>query len=345
MPELLTQEEMEQMAHWGIKHYLGGFRGMLVERQKRINSLVCVGLDPMLSKMPECMRRDCLAGKHQELTKWMCAVVDATAPYASMYKPNRAFYENIDQGTHALRAIIQYIHERYSDIPVFLDCKRGDIGKTQSRYREAHFDLDGADGINFSPYMGKACMSALVSQEDLQLRAGNSLVGLCYTSNPEAREMQEVHLLDGRQYWQYVAQCTLRWAQELGVMENAGLVMAAAYKRTFKKGEHVRKLRDNIKGYLFYAADEEETFIYDWHLQMCREIVGDRLWFLIPGIGAQGGFVEATVKHAYCGPGSIAINSSSGICMASSGDDFQEAAANAAKALRDEIRKTADLYK
>ncbi len=68
-----------------------------------------------------------------------------------------------------------------------------------------------------------------------------------------------------------------------------------------------------------------------------KEIVGDRLWFLIPGIGTQGGFVGETVRTAYAGPGSIAINSSSEIDFASSGPDYMEAAAQKARELRDAI--------
>jgi orotidine-5'-phosphate decarboxylase len=73
------------------------------------------------------------------------------------------------------------------------------------------------------------------------------------------------------------------------------------------------------------------------HLTRCREIVGDKLWFLIPGVGAQGGCVEETVRAAYCGPGSIAINSSSEIDFASAGEDFAQAAAGKAEELRDQI--------
>ncbi|MCK4714053.1 MAG: hypothetical protein KAT35_00640, partial [Candidatus Aenigmarchaeota archaeon] len=78
--------------------------------------------------------------------------------------------------------------------------------------------------------------------------------------------------------------------------------------------------------------------IFSSHISRCREIVGDNMWFLIPGIGTQGGFVEETVKAAYTGPGSITINSSSGIIFASSDEDFAEAAANKARELRDQIR-------
>jgi len=291
-----------------------GFRQLLTERQKKVNSLVCVGLDPLPEKLPICLKSD-PAGFHlaADITTWMKKIVDATAPYASTFKPQRAHWEAIPGGASALQKVVKYIKQNYPDIMVFLDCKRGDIGRTQERYKIAHFDIDGVDGINFSPYMGKDCMEFLVDKNHLE----HALVGLCYTSNPSARETQDIMLRDGRYYWEFMAKNILDWAESLGVVENAGLVMAAAF--------------ENPKG---------SGNVFSGHLIRCREIVGDKLWFLIPGIGTQGGFIAETVRTAYTGPGSIAIGSSSEINFASSGEDFAEAAAKKAEELRDAINKT-----
>jgi orotidine-5'-phosphate decarboxylase len=288
-----------------------GFREMLTMRQKSVNTLVCVGLDPEMSKLPEKLSaRWGLTGI--SVTVWMMAIVDATANYACMFKPNIAFWEDIPDGLQALRTVVGYIKDRYPQIPVFMDCKRGDIANTQKHYGSAILAGFGADGMNFSPYMGRSCMAALVQQND----PGKALVGLCYTSNPDARQVQDIKLEDGRAYWEFIAQCTLDWAKELGVVEDAGLVMAAAYEPQKGSGE-----------------------IFTAHLVRCRKIVGDKLWFLIPGVGAQGGFVDYTVEAAHTGPGSIAINSSSGIINASSGEDYAIAAEREAKKLRDQIRE------
>ncbi|MEI7424952.1 MAG: hypothetical protein WCK10_02435, partial [Candidatus Staskawiczbacteria bacterium] len=136
------------------------------------------------------------------------------------------------------------------------------------------------------------------------------------TSNPDAREIQDVYLHNQVKLWEFIAQKTLAWAEELGVVENAGLVMAAAYEQT--KGSGV---------------------VYADHLTWCRRLVGDKLWFLIPGIGAQGGFIRETIRTAYVGLGSIAINSSSEICFANSGEDYAEAAGKKACELRDKINE------
>lgn len=265
-----------------------GFRQMLAERQKKLGSVLCTGLDPLMEKLPERFKTSKRVATN--VANWMIWVVDQTAPYTSMYKPQRAHWESIRGGEHALRKVVKHIHKNYPDIPVFLDCKRGDIDRTQKQYRDAHFGIDKVDGMNFSPYMGKDTMEALVNKEHM----GRALVGLCYTSNPKARETQDVMLASGDRYWEFMAKTILRWSEELGVTENAGLVMAAAYELP-PKGSGI---------------------IYFKHLKRCRELVGNKLWFLIPGIGTQKGFVQQTIKYAFTGWGSIAINSSSGIIFA-----------------------------
>lgn len=285
-----------------------GFRAMLAERQEKVKSLVCVGLDPLPEKLPGCLEECAKINLAEAVQEWMTDVVSATAGIACMFKPNVAHWEAILGGTLALRNLVSFIHQRFPGIPVFLDCKCGDIARTQEQYRIAWLDLLGADGMNFSPYMGRDCMSALVDPKNL----GRALVGLCYTSNPSARQIQDAILLsDGYCLWEHVAEETLRWATDLGVVANAGLVMAAAYEREGK--------------------------IFSKHLIRCRQIVGNNLWFLIPGIGTQGGLVAETVRASYLVPGSIAINSSSAIIFASSGENYAEAAAQKTRELRDQI--------
>jgi len=288
-----------------------GFRKKLEARQREVNSLVCVGLDPLPEKLPNYIKGR-FGVEWKEIVLWMTDIADDTAPYASMFKPQKAHYEALENGSQILQRIVWFIHKFHPDIPVFLDCKRGDIGRTQQRYRIAHFEIDGVDGMNFSPYMGKDCMEHLFDK----FNPGRAIVGLCYTSNPSARETQDVVLNDGRFYWEFMAETIQKWAFDIGINENAGLVMAAAYENPKGSGK-----------------------IFSQHLSRVREIVGNNLWFLIPGIGTQGGFAEETVKAAYTGPGSIAINSSSGIIFASSGEDYAEAAAKKAKELRDQIRE------
>ncbi|MEA2007057.1 MAG: orotidine-5'-phosphate decarboxylase [Patescibacteria group bacterium] len=297
-----------------------GFRKMLEKRQDDIGSLVCVGLDPLAEKVPVCIKREMwLEPQWKWIARWMCDIVDATAPHASMFKPQKAHYEAFEGGRLALQAIVSYIHAFHPDIPVFLDCKRGDIGRTQQQYRFAHFEIDGVDGVNFNPYMGKDCMEHFV---DTSAR-WRSIVGLCYTSNSAAREVQDIVIEDGRYLWERIAELMLGWAKDLEVDENAGLVMAAAYEKEKGSGE-----------------------VFSWHLSRCREIVSDRMWFLIPGIGAQEGFARQTVLNSgvdgkKAGPGEVAINSSSKIDFASDGEDYAEAAGVEVETLMNQIRRAA----
>ncbi len=295
-----------------IKMATKGFRQLLGDRQELIDSLVCVGLDPIPEKLPACLVSG-LSDFHlaTDIAVWMEEVIDATALFASMFKPQKAHWEAFPNGAWALQKVVKHIRRNHPGIPIFLDCKRNDIDRTQQRYQIAHFEIDGVDGMNFSPYMGEDCIKDLINRKHLE----RALVGLCYTSNPSAREIQDIELASGQLLWEFIAERTLAWAKDLGVVENAGLVMAAAYEKPEGSGN-----------------------IYSEHLTRCREIVGNELWFLTPGIDAQGGFIAETVQAAYVGHGSIAINSSSGICLASQGEDFAEAAAEKARQLRDTIR-------
>lgn len=286
---------------------------MLTARQCAVDSLVCVGLDPLVEKMPQSVA-DQYSDTAEAVMHWMRDIVDATAPFACMFKPQHAHWEAIPGGVDALQKLVEYIHLVYPDIPVFMDCKRGDIDRTQRQYRDAHFGLEGADGMNYNGYMGKETLRSLF---DLN-HPGRALVGLGRTSNPDAWEIQDALMADGKPVWVFMVERLYTWSLELDILDNAGIVMGAAHKED--------------------PSDPANKAIYSQHLSRAREIVGDKMWFLIPGIGAQGGFVEQTIKACFAGPGSIAINSSSGIIFASAGEDYAVAAAREAEKLRDQIR-------
>ena len=281
------------------------FREALTQRQREIDSLVCVGLDPLKGKVPIRFQEETEQGWISVLL-WMMRVVDETAPFACMFKPQYAYWSKIDGGLQALQALVAYIHLKHPAIPVFLDCKNGDIDRTQEQYAETHFNLERVDGMNYNGYMGKSTLKALVHPNHL----GRALVGLGRTSNPDAWEVQDRILYDGRCVWEAAVMDILNWSIELKIVENAGVVMGAAHK-----------------------DPADENGIYSDHLWKARRMVDDQLWFLIPGIGTQGGFVEETIRASFMGPGSIAINSSSGII-------FAESPAGAAEQLRDQIRST-----
>ncbi|HEX8946671.1 MAG TPA: orotidine-5'-phosphate decarboxylase [Candidatus Paceibacterota bacterium] len=318
-----------------------GFRAMLAERQRKVGSLLCVGLDPQPEALPyEFMESYGLTEEEIQffLTQqstlnigsriaeacgaWMAGIVQSTKDMACLFKPQSAHWEALPGGREVMQKLIRGIKSNYPDIPVLLDCKRGDIGRTQARYREAHLGLDGVDGMNFSPYMGMDCPAALTDKK----YSGHAIVGLCRTSNLRAWEIQDLLLPDGRRFYEYVAERSLSWFYELGIMDNAGLVMGAAHET------------NKLLACPHWTQEQlPPGEIFTEHFTRVRQIVDDNLWFLIPGVGAQGGFAEATVRAAWAGYGSIAVNSSSAISNASREDDWEEAAAAAARKTRNQL--------
>jgi len=133
-------------------------------------------------------------------------------------------------------------------------------------------------------------------------RADKGVVILCRTSNPGAGDLQDLRV-ESRPLYQHVAE---KIAHEWNANGNCALVVGATWP------EQLREV---------------------------RAIVGD-VPFLVPGVGAQGGDVEAVVRNAKTADGTgLVVSSSRAILYASDGDDFAQAAANAAKALRDEINR------
>jgi orotidine-5'-phosphate decarboxylase len=133
-------------------------------------------------------------------------------------------------------------------------------------------------------------------------RADKGVVILCRTSNAGAGDLQDL-LVDGRPLYQRVAE---KVARDWNANGNCALVVGATWP------EQLREV---------------------------RAIVGD-VPFLVPGVGAQGGDVEAVVRNAKTTNGTgLVVSSSRAILYASSGGDFAQAAGNAARALRDEINR------
>ena len=270
-----------------------GFIEQLRARWQASNSLVCVGLDPDPAKFPPSF-----AGNDDAIFEFCRDIVDATAEFACAFKPQIAYFA-AHGAEGALARLIAHIHASHPGIPVILDAKRGDIGSTAAMYVIEAFDRFGADAVTLNPYMGRDSAQPFLD------RAGKGCVFLCHTSNPGARDFQELAVSDGNgtdhPLYQRVAEAISRHWNGNG---NCALVLGATF------------------------PDE---------LRVIRGIVGE-MPLLIPGIGAQGGDVEATVRNGKDAHGAgLMINSSRGILYASSGADFAAAAAGAARSLRDEI--------
>ncbi|WP_330632358.1 orotidine-5'-phosphate decarboxylase [Halocatena halophila] len=257
------------------------FFDRLRERIRAVDSVVSVGLDPDLDRLPEHLLE-------YELPRWAFnrRIIDATHEHAAAFKPNVAFYEDPD-GWRALEETIAYAHGK--DVPVILDAKRADIGNTARQYAQL---LDRADAITANPYMGQDSLQPFLS------RTESGVFLLCRTSNTGGADLQELELDSGELLYERVAELGASWNEH----DNVGLVVGAT------------------------TPDELET-------------VRDRvpaLPFLVPGVGAQGGDAEAAVTHGLA-DGVGVINSSRGIIFAGSGEQFANAAGQAARQLKRQL--------
>jgi orotidine-5'-phosphate decarboxylase len=168
-------------------------------------SLVCCGLDPDFTRIPlEIKTKTCPPA--EKALAFLHEVVDATVPYVCAYKIQKAFFEPLPGGHEAMRSVITYIHRCHPEIPVFLDCKIGDIGNTMKAYLHTAFDLLNVDGLVVNPYMGDDVLRPFAT-----LPEKTALV-LVRTSNPGADVVQEIRGLDGRPLWKHVLDLVVhRW--------------------------------------------------------------------------------------------------------------------------------------
>lgn len=164
-------------------------------RVEAANSLLCVGLDSDVQKLPTRF----LAS---EAPQWAFNrhIIDSTAEYAAAFKINMAFYESEGaEGWRQLDRTMAYLRERYPDILRICDAKRGDIGNTSAAYAHAIFDALDFDAVTLNPYLGRDALQPFLDYED------RACIILCRTSNPGSAELQNLRLGD-RPLWQIVAE-------------------------------------------------------------------------------------------------------------------------------------------
>jgi orotidine-5'-phosphate decarboxylase len=246
------------------------FAERLIHAQRSSGSLVCVGLDPDVAKLPADLQ---IASA--PLYAFNRRVIDATFDIAAAYKPQIAFYSALG-AEDQLTLSIRYIRERAPTALVILDAKRGDIGNTTEAYVREAFDRYGADVVTVNPYMGADSVRPFLARKD----RGAAL--LCRTSNSGAKDFQDL-LFDGLPLYRHVAQhADSQWNQHGNLM----LVVGATVPR------EMAELR---------AAHP-------------------RVPFLVPGIGAQGGDLRATLNAGLDADGAgLLISASRGVIYAGGG--------------------------
>ena len=189
-------------------------------------------------------------------------LIKQTAPYAAAFKPNAAFFEVFGaEGWTALKHVIEAIGEESvrlgSRIPVILDAKRGDIASTADAYAQSAFETLGADCITLNPYLGKDSIDPFIKDHE------KGVFLLCKTSNAGSMDLQNLLVMPmgsdaSMPLYIYVAKLAAQWNEK----NNVGVVVGATHPQI---------------------------------MEMIRAAVPD-LWFLAPGVGAQGGELEITLK-------------------------------------------------
>jgi orotidine-5'-phosphate decarboxylase len=200
-----------------------------------------------------------------------------------------------------LEALIAHIHAVAPQVPVILDAKRGDIGATAEQYAREAFVRYSADALTLSPFMG------LDSLEPYMRHAGKGLILLCRTSNPGGGDLQAQPMQDGELLYERIARLAAGdWAQRSGNSQ-LGLVVGATYP------DEVARVRE----------------------------LAPTLPLLIPGIGAQGGDAEATVRAGWRPEGPVIVSSSRAVLYANTsfGADFAAAAREVAQRTRRQLQQ------
>jgi len=266
-------------------------KAALLEQIKAKRSVLCVGLDTDLEKIPTHLLKE-----DDPVFAFNKAIIDATAAFTVAYKPNIAFYESFGvKGWQSLEKTIQYLDVKYPEIFTIADAKRGDIGNTSKMYAKAFFENMNFDSITVAPYMGEDSVTPFLDFPNKWV----ILLGL--TSNKGAFDFQFIENAEGEVLFESVMKKAQKWATADQLM----FVLGAT------KTEHLARLRS----------------------------IAPEHFFLVPGVGAQGGSLEEVLKQATNKDYGVLVNSTRGIIYQSNGLDFAQAAGSAARTLQQEMER------
>ena len=268
----------------------------LIEKIQKTKAPICVGLDPMLSYVPEHVKAkafkehgETLEGAAEAIWQFNKEIVDHTWDLIPSVKPQIAMYEQFGlPGLAVYKKTVDYCQEK--GLVVIGDAKRGDIGSTSAAYATAHigkvqvgenvFQGFGTDFLTVNPYFGTDGVKPFVEACNAN---DKGIFILVKTSNPSSGEFQD-RLIDGRPLYEWVAEKVVEWGSSSmdGDYSNVRAVVGATYP------EMSRILRGLMP----------------------------HTYFLVPGYGAQGGTAE-DLKPCFNEDGLGAIvNSSRGIIAA-----------------------------
>lgn len=276
-------------------------RQQLVTQIFKKRSYLCVGLDTDITKIPQHLQSQ--ADPVFEFNK---QIIDATRDLCVSYKINTAFYEaNGLKGWEAMEKTVRYIGNDHFKIA---DAKRGDIGNTSAQYAKAFFESLPFDALTVAPYMGEDSVKPFLEYE------GKWTIILGLTSNPGAEDFEMKKILNQtddleegmhirRTETHYLYETVLETASAWGNTDNLMFVIGATRAEEFSR---IRRLTP-------------EHF------------------YLVPGVGAQGGSLKEISQKAMIKDCGILVNISRAILFASGEKDFAEKAKIIARGFQNEM--------
>jgi orotidine-5'-phosphate decarboxylase len=271
-------------------------------------TMLCVGLDTDCSKLPECVKSG--RSMHDAVLEFNKRIIDATAPYCVAFKPNLAFYEYLGaDGWKVLGETVNYIRSNHPEEFIIADAKRGDIGNTAKMYARTLFETFDFDAVTLSPYMGSDTVAPFLEYP------GRYAIVVALSSNPSSADFQTL-VSDG------TANASASIAASDPAHDSAGgraldVAGKPLYQIVMEKMMSI-STPDNMM-FVVGATKADK-------LKEIRAFCPDN-FFLVPGVGAQGGSAEDVIANGANARGGLLINSSRAVLYASSGKDFAEAAA------------------
>lgn len=271
-------------------------------------SFLCTGLDSDPLLMPEMFK-----GMENPIYNFNKAIIKQTVPYTVAYKLNVAFYEAYGaQGWHEFEMTVKFIKENYPDVIVIADAKRGDIGNTAKMYAKAFFENLPCDAVTLAPYMGSDSIKPFLEYKD------KWAVVLALTSNGSASDYELLNVDSSEGICHNTLAAGENTASALPLYETV-------IRKTMSLGS-----KDNIM-FVVGATRPEK-------LREIRSLCPDN-FFLVPGVGAQGGTIEEVAKNGMNDKCGILINASRSIIYSDHSANFACAAALKAKEMAMQMSK------
>jgi orotidine-5'-phosphate decarboxylase len=280
----------------------------LIQTIQEKQSYLCVGLDTDVTRLPEGFSKN-----KQGVIDFNRAIIDATLDSSVGYKINTAFYESMGiPGWEAMEATLAHIPSSHFTIA---DAKRGDIGNTSAQYAKTFFEILPFDSITVAPYMGEDSIRPFLEYKN------KVTIVLGLTSNKGSADFQQLVVQDG------VEQALV-----------PSILQGNTQSRLFEKVMSKIASWSNPSQLMFVVGATQSS-----EIENIRNSFPEH-FFLVPGVGFQGGSLQDISKYGLNEHGGLLVNASRAILYASSGRDFAEEAAIIAQQYHFEMKQLLQEY-